>query len=378
MNITHLFQWGWGAVVVAACGSLMAQGEANAPETGARTAAVLAPAQLAPPVDEHAVSSELAKLTYFNGVQPNLDAKFYIYLCSASWCSPCRAEMPQIVKDYAEMKELGVEVVMLSCDHEKEKAVQFMKDFNAPFPGAWGQNYKYLPGLIAGIKLHGPMVPYAIIVTNTGKIVAANIAAGPDGVMTHWKDYVTGKMTDPMVIESAQPAPAKEQDGSKGEGAAPQADTSTQVVEGHAVANQLRKLNFFNAQPNTEARYYIYLYSASWCPPCRAEMPKIVADYAEMKEKGVEIVLLGCDRTREKAEAYLKNFKAPFAGIMVEEGGNLPGFVRPDGIPYAVIVKNTGEVLVSNYASGSRGVIAHWREYIAKDHAGDDVLRPQR
>lgn len=38
---------------------------------------------------------------------------------------------------------------------------------------------------------------------------------------------------------------------------------------------------------------------ASWCGPCRAEMPRLVKAYAEYKDKGFEIVGVSLDRTAE-------------------------------------------------------------------------------
>ncbi len=135
------------------------------------------------------------------------------------------------------------------------------------------------------------------------------------------------------------------------------------VVARSKVAKELVKLDIFNAEPNWKARYYIYLCSASWCGPCKREMPKIVEKYPEMKKKKVEVVLLGCDKTREAAEKYLKDFNAPFPGIMIDEGRDLPGFENPAGIPYTVIVTDRGKVIVSGFA---RMIMGDWEDYINK------------
>ena len=38
----------------------------------------------------------------------------------ASWCGPCRREIPNIKKVYAEFKDKGLEVVGVSIDHSDE------------------------------------------------------------------------------------------------------------------------------------------------------------------------------------------------------------------------------------------------------------------
>lgn len=63
-------------------------------------------------------------------------------------------------------------------------------------------------------------------------------------------------------------------------------------------------MDCFGGEPNTKAKFYIYLQSASWCPPCRKEMPKIVEMYPEMKKAKVEIILIGWDRSKEAAQKF--------------------------------------------------------------------------
>lgn len=129
-----------------------------------------------------------------------------------------------------------------------------------------------------------------------------------------------------------------------------------------AVAKELAKLDYFNAEPNWNAEYFIYLQSASWCPPCRAEMPKIVEQYEEMRKNGVEIILLGCDRNRPQAEAYLKQFNAKFPGVMIDKAATLPGYTESQYIPNAAFVDKNGNVLQSGHGS----IIMQWRSIISQ------------
>ena len=61
---------------------------------------------------------------------------------------------------------------------------------------------------------------------------------------------------------------------------------------------------------------------ASWCPPCRAEMPEIEAVYQKYKDKGV--VVLGID--------------------MLEPEGWVRQYVRKGGFSWTFVVDTTGEV----------------------------------
>ena len=119
-------------------------------------------------------------------------------------------------------------------------------------------------------------------------------------------------------------------------------------------------------RPAADAKFYIYLNSASWCPPCRALMPKIVAEYPAIKASGGEIILLCYDRTPEAGKNYLKNYSAGFPGIMssYNEAAQLalPGFTLPRGIPNVIFVTPDGKVL----NNGRGASLLDWREITAQ------------
>lgn len=117
-------------------------------------------------------------------------------------------------------------------------------------------------------------------------------------------------------------------------------------------------------KPAADARFYIYLSSASWCPPCRALMPRVVVQYPEIKAAGGEVILLCFDRTQEAGKNYLKKYGASFPTIMVDYRNpaaliqGLPGFTPPRGIPHTIIVGADGNVLHAGHGAS----ILNWRE----------------
>jgi cytochrome c biogenesis protein CcmG, thiol:disulfide interchange protein DsbE len=54
----------------------------------------------------------------------------------ASWCRPCRAEMPQIVQRYQELHQAGLEVLAIDLrdDERKQDVRRFADEFRLPFP----------------------------------------------------------------------------------------------------------------------------------------------------------------------------------------------------------------------------------------------------
>lgn len=137
------------------------------------------------------------------------------------------------------------------------------------------------------------------------------------------------------------------------------APKAAQKVKQPTVRQILKHAEYLNEdRPMKKAKYYVYLHSASWCPPCRALMPKIVAEYPKMKEKGVEILLVGHDKQAPAAKQYLEHYKAGFAGFLASSptAASLPGYTSPTGIPHATIVTNKGKVLYN----GPGGGLLNW------------------
>ena len=66
------------------------------------------------------------------------------------------------------------------------------------------------------------------------------------------------------------------------------ADAPAAKVEDAAsspVGKALEKADYLTKdRPNTKARYYLFLYSASWCGPCRREMPHVVRTYRKIRQ----------------------------------------------------------------------------------------------
>ncbi len=131
---------------------------------------------------------------------------------------------------------------------------------------------------------------------------------------------------------------------------------SSEATDLPAVKAAIKEMEFLTKdKPSSKAKYYIYLHSASWCGPCKALMPEIVKEYKKMQKKKVEIILIGHDKTADKAVEYLEHYKAGFPGVLSTspDARKLPGLTNPTGIPAATIVDADGKVLYSGHGKGA-------------------------
>ena len=77
------------------------------------------------------------KFTSVDGKQVNLaDLKGKVVLIDfwATWCPPCRAEVPNVVAAYQKYHDQGFEIIGISLDQNKDSLLSFTKEHNMTWP----------------------------------------------------------------------------------------------------------------------------------------------------------------------------------------------------------------------------------------------------
>lgn len=83
---------------------------------------------------------------------------------------------------------------------------------------------------------------------------------------------------------------------------------------------------------------------ATWCPPCRAEIPEFIEAYAELKDRGLEILGFSVD---DLPEAELKSFvtKAKVNYPVALVGQDIVSAFRPGQyIPTSIFIDRNGRL----------------------------------
>jgi thiol-disulfide isomerase/thioredoxin len=90
---------------------------------------------------------------------------------------------------------------------------------------------------------------------------------------------------------------------------------------------------------------------ATWCPPCRAEIPSIESLGAKTDPAKVEFVMLSLDDNFEKAKNYAanNNMRLP----VYYPASDLPQLFVTEGIPMTVIFNEKGEILFNEVGSAN-------------------------
>jgi thiol-disulfide isomerase/thioredoxin len=83
---------------------------------------------------------------------------------------------------------------------------------------------------------------------------------------------------------------------------------------------------------------------ASWCEPCKAEMPILDEMATRLQARGVEIIAVSLDEDRAAAEAFLRNRPSWALTLAHDPRGSIPELLQPPKMPTSYIVDPQGVV----------------------------------
>ena len=185
------------------------------------------------------------------------------------------------------------------------------------------------------VKVGGALLILMGVMTLTGFMNGVTSYLSNVGTLAGQQNQTSVSEPEPKP-EPTEPAPAKPEPDDKTDGAAqpedkevipaPDFTLTDQFGETHTLSDYKGKTVFLN-------------FWATWCPPCRREMPDVQALYESYGKNAEDLVVLGV--------ANPKTDERPYNQDVTED--EVKQFLTDNGYSYPVVMDTTGEVF-ANYA----------------------------
>jgi nucleoredoxin len=119
-----------------------------------------------------------------------------------------------------------------------------------------------------------------------------------------------------------------------------------EVLDGNLVKLDGKSLKKYDMTERPK-KYYVFYYTASWCPPCQHFTPSLVEFYNEHKNENFELVLITSDQEEGAMEKYATDKKMPWPQLKLKEA---PKFKKEfkhgvTGIPSVIVCDLEGKNL---------------------------------
>jgi thiol-disulfide isomerase/thioredoxin len=172
-NITRLGLISAAVILVAAIAYTFFQGDrAGRPirtDSAANTALNSGPGEPPPPLPENVMQANISLLDGQTTKLANYSGKVLVVDLWATWCGPCRQEIPHLVKIANEYKDKGVEVIGLTNEDpetDAEMVKEFSENFNINYPIGWAD------GELQQVLMQGRgAIPQTYIIGRNGKVL---------------------------------------------------------------------------------------------------------------------------------------------------------------------------------------------------------------
>jgi cytochrome c biogenesis protein CcmG, thiol:disulfide interchange protein DsbE len=256
----------------------------------------------------------------------------------ATWCEPCKIEMPWFVDLQKEYGPEGLQIVGVSMDDEGEKTV-------SDFAKKMGVNYTVLTGTEKVAELYGGVegLPTSFFIDRSGKIVAREAGLISLSVIV---DHIRKSLGQSAKPQSAKPK-TDAADSPTSQAGQPTLNTGDPMG---AVAPDF-ELKLLDAKGKTmklsglKGKAVVLDFWATYCQPCKIEMPWFVDLQKQYGPQGLQVVGVATDDEDEKTiSEFSKKMGVNYPILLGTENvaqsyGGLPG------LPTTFFIDRSGKVV---------------------------------
>lgn len=101
---------------------------------------------------------------------------------------------------------------------------------------------------------------------------------------------------------------------------------------------------------------------ATWCGPCRIEIPAMVKLYGEMRSQDFEILAINLREDTEQVRSFAENLQMSFP-VLLDPGGQVSQAYYVRGIPTSVFIDDEGIIQIVHVGTLNDKIL---REYVKR------------
>ena len=93
----------------------------------------------------------------------------------------------------------------------------------------------------------------------------------------------------------------------------------------------------------------VIAFWATWCKPCRKELPAIKEVYEKYKDQGLTILAISIDspRSLSKVKSFVKSSDLPYE-FLIDPNGEQSTKLQVKDIPYTLLANKSGEIVYTH------------------------------
>jgi peroxiredoxin len=88
----------------------------------------------------------------------------------------------------------------------------------------------------------------------------------------------------------------------------------------------------------------LLVFTTTWCSFCRKEIPRLKQIYAKYKEKGLEIINIDIQESKDKVSAYTLKHKLPYT-VLLDTDAKIASMYGVRGVPTQVLISKNGTIV---------------------------------
>jgi peroxiredoxin len=122
-------------------------------------------------------------------------------------------------------------------------------------------------------------------------------------------------------------------------------DIKKQSIEKKALDFALEDLNGNKIKLiNYKGQGVLLVFSTTWCSYCRKEIPQLKELYAKYKEKGLEIINIDIQESKDRVSAFTLKHKLPYI-VLLDTDGKVASMYGVRGVPTKVLISKEGKII---------------------------------